>query len=417
LTADSPCILSSAADKEAHIRQHLYQLASERQLTTTAIVASAFEVRPEQVQLLVERERDSLSVDWHTMRGQSGTLLFPANAPVVELLHQSWLTQQKENANLRLKVENAEGEVAKTRLAQDTEVLERGARIVNGMLRKEVRRHRGENFKSREQRGFEIQNFNAEREMAKIDPELFKFFLNLSMNDAAVDAKRRSKGLTPEARIREPALEQSYDAERRKLRVVYAMSVLIFAINPEAKHPFHLMLAHVVEALGGRLALLRLLNQLGVCAAKDTLNRYTENVGTAIMDDGPFAQLPPGCEASFITCSIDNADKTAATALRRFGKLVPDMHVVTVQLHCKPSIKLPPAAVPENGVVEEGEGEGSQDRTSQARKVDTRARTLTEGRSPETQRAAAQPMLTPRGPAPAAREASRAPSPTWWTQA
>lgn len=189
-----------------------------------------------------------------------GTLLFPANAPVVELLHQSWLTQRKENANLILKVESAEAEVAKTRLARDLEVLKRGARIVNGMLQKEVRRHRGENFKSREQRGFKIQNLNAEREMAKIDPELFKFFLNLSMSDAAVDAKRRSKGLTPEARNQEPALEQTYDAERRKLRVIYAMSVLIFAINPEAKHPFHLMLADVVEALGGRLALLRLLN-------------------------------------------------------------------------------------------------------------------------------------------------------------
>jgi hypothetical protein len=154
-----------------------------------------------------------------------------------------------------------------------------------------------------------------------------------------------------------------------------------------------------------------------VCAAKDTLNRYTENVGTAIMDEGPFAQLQPGCEASFITCSIDNADKSAATALRRFGNLVPDMHVVTVQLYCKPSIKLPPAAVPENGVVEEGEEEGSQDRTSQARKVDTRERTLTKGRSPETQRAAAKPVLTPRGPAPAARGSFQGPSQTWWTQA
>jgi hypothetical protein len=212
-----------------------------------------------------------------------------------------------------------------------------------GMLRKKVRRHRGENFKSREQRGFEIQDFNAKREMAKMDPELLNFFLNLSLNDAAIDAKIRSKGLTPKASNQDPGSEQSYDAERRKLRDVYANSVLIFAINPEAKHPFHLVLADVVEALDGRLALLRLLNQLGVCAAKDTLNRYTENVGTAIMDKGPFAQLPPGCEASFITYSIDNADKTAATALRQFGKLVSDMHVVTMQLHCKPSIKLPPA--------------------------------------------------------------------------
>jgi hypothetical protein len=255
-----PCIFSSAADKEADIRQHLYQLASERQLTTAAIVASAFEVRAEQVQHLVEKERDSLSIGWHTMRGQSGTLLFPANAPVVELLHQSWLAQRRENAKLRSQLENPEAEVAKARLVQEPEILERSARIVNGMLRKEVRRHRGENFNSRERRGFEFQDFNAKREMAKIDLEQLKFFLNLSPNDAPVDAKRRSKGLTPKGSDQNLALEQSYDAERRKLRVVYAISVLVFAINPEAKHPFHLMLADVVEALGGRLALLRLLN-------------------------------------------------------------------------------------------------------------------------------------------------------------
>jgi hypothetical protein len=65
--------------------------------------------------------------------------------------------------------------------------------------------------------------------------------------------------------------------------------------------------------------------------------------------------------------------------------------------------------VPESGVVEEGGEEGSQERTSQARKVDTRARTLTEGRSPESQRAAAEPVLTPYGPAPAARGSFQSP--------
>jgi hypothetical protein len=291
------------------------------------------------------------------MRGQSGTLHFPANAPVVELLHRIWFTHWRETARLQSRVEILESEAAKSGLVEESTALERSAQIVNGLLRKEVRRQRGQNFKSRDQRGFEIQDFNVNKELARINPELLKFFLDLSVNDAAVDAKRRSNNLTPGGSDQDVAVEENYDAKRQKLWVVYAISVLIFAINPEAKHPFHLMLADVVEALGGCLALLRLLNQLGVCAAKDTLNRYTENVGTTIMDKGPFAQLPPGCEASFITCRINNADKTATTALRRFGNLVADMHVVTVQLHCKPSIKLPVAAVPETGVVGEGEGE------------------------------------------------------------
>lgn len=163
------------------------------------------------------------------------------------------------------------------------------------MLRAEVRRHRGEKFKSREQRGFEVQNFNAKEEMAKTNSELLQFFMNLALNDTAV--KRRRKGFE-KALGMVPEAEGDYDNERQKLRVFYALCVMVFAINPKAKHPIHLMLADVVEALGGRLTLLKVLNQLGVCAGKDTLSRYTENVGSAIMDEGPFAQLPPGCKAS-----------------------------------------------------------------------------------------------------------------------
>lgn len=124
-----------------------------------------------------------------------------------------------------------------------------------------------------------------------------------------------------------------------------------------------------------------MLNQLGACAAKDTLNRYAEKVGSAIMEEGPFAQLPPGCESCFITCSIDNADKTAATSLKRFGRIVADMHVVTVQIHCKPSLKLPKEATPEGGPQRESnEEELACKYKRESSKVDTRARTLTEGK-------------------------------------
>jgi hypothetical protein len=126
------------------------------------------------------------------------------------------------------------------------------------------------------------------------------------------------------------------------------------------------------------------LNQLGVCAGKDTLNRYTENVGSAIMDEGPFAQLPPRCEASFMSCSIDNADKTAATRLRRFGQPVADMHVVTVQNYCKRPLhlKLMQQSTSDNtGHREESSGSGSTLETREGTaKVNIRAQTLTEGK-------------------------------------
>jgi hypothetical protein len=160
------------------------------------------------------------------------------------------------------------------------------------------------------------------------------------------------------------------------------MSVLLFAMNPAAKNPFHLLLADVVEALEGRLALLQVLNQLGACAAKDTLNRYIEKVGSAIMEEGPLTQLPPGCESCFITCiNIDNADKTAVTSLKRFGRTVADMHVVSVQIHCKPSLKLPKEAMPEGGPQRESnEEELACKNKRESLKVDTRAWTLTEGK-------------------------------------
>jgi hypothetical protein len=208
--------------------------------------------------------------------------------------------------------------------------------LINALLRKEVRRRQKDNYRSKEEKGFQIHEFKWKEEMAKTDPVLMDFSLKLSLNDAAVKAKGKNQVGNSGADF----MDLSYNAERRKLRVCYAIAVMIFAINPEAKHPFHLMLADVVEALGGRISLLKVLNQLGACA----LNRYTETVGTTIMEEGPFAQLPPDCEPCFITCSIDNADKTAATTLRRFGKPVADMHVVTVKIHRKPSIKLPESA-------------------------------------------------------------------------
>jgi hypothetical protein len=77
------------------------------------------------------------------------------------------------------------------------------------------------------------------------------------------------------------------------------------------------------------------LNRIGATAANATLKRFVTGVGRRVAEEGPFAQLPPGCDDAFFTCSIDNADKMATSGLRRFGHELPDMHVTTVQLHCK----------------------------------------------------------------------------------
>ncbi|GAQ93396.1 hypothetical protein KFL_014970010, partial [Klebsormidium nitens] len=380
-----------AADKEAGILRRLEQLASLGEITTKADMAREFGVRPEQIQELVERVGANLPVAWHTMRGQFGTLLYPASTPLVEVLHKNWHRLRRDNEGLRAKVDSLRKELHDAQQAARGKVLEKSAKVVNELLRNEVQRRRAINYKSPQQRGFEIQNFNLEEEIKKTNPQLLQFFLNLSLNETAVAAQRKGERGGEAGGQPTSGVQDNYDTERRRLRVLYAINVLIFAINPEAKHPFHLLLADVVEALGGRLTLLRVLNQLGVCAGKDTLNRYTENVGSAIMAEGPFAQLPPSCDGSFIICSIDNADKTAIRALRRFDKTVPDMHVVTCQIHCKPSIKLHPSGnpltTPQDTLqpeIDELELGGTTPKASGSteEKVNLRARTLTEGKEP-----------------------------------
>jgi hypothetical protein len=81
---------------------------------------------------------------------------------------------------------------------------------------------------------------------------LLQFFINLALNDTAV--KRREKGFG-QAPGMAPEAEGDYDTKRQKLRVFYSLCVMVFAINPKAKHPIHLLLADVVKALGGRLTL------------------------------------------------------------------------------------------------------------------------------------------------------------------
>jgi hypothetical protein len=84
-----PILFACEAEKEAEIREELHRLADTRQLTTIADIARAFEVRPEQVQFLVEKESHTHLIGWHTTRGMWGTLLYPLSCPVVELLHRN----------------------------------------------------------------------------------------------------------------------------------------------------------------------------------------------------------------------------------------------------------------------------------------------------------------------------------------
>lgn len=132
-----------------------------------------------------------------------------------------------------------------------------------------------------------------------------------------------------------------YTIQQRLLCTFFAVCILIFATNPAARHPFHVALADAVQFKSTSTDLLTLLKRIGATTANETLKRFVTTVGKRIEEEGPFAQFPPGCEAAFFTCSIDNADKMATLGLRRFGHETPDMHVTTMQLQCKKSIEVP----------------------------------------------------------------------------
>lgn len=91
--------------------------------------------------------------------------------------------------------------------------------------------------------------------------------------------------------------------------------MLIFATNPAARHPLHVALADVVQSKSTSTDLLTLLNGIGATAANETLKHFVTGVGRRVAEEGPFAQLPPGCDDAFFTCSIDNADKMATSGL------------------------------------------------------------------------------------------------------
>lgn len=100
----------------------------------------------------------------------------------------------------------------------------------------------------------------------------------------------------------------------------------------------------VVDSLSNSPRLIAILNTLGVTTSKSTLDRYIREVGQRRDDEGPFKQLTPGHDLSHVVVSVDNVDKVAG-GVRHDGKKAADFHAVTVQLHCKKSIRRPPPGI------------------------------------------------------------------------
>lgn len=97
--------IGSAVEKEVAVYTELRRLTANGQLTTAADMARMFEVTLRQILQLVETKGGEWNVSWQSLPGMWGTLLYPANASVVELLHRNWQALRRENVELTSRVD------------------------------------------------------------------------------------------------------------------------------------------------------------------------------------------------------------------------------------------------------------------------------------------------------------------------
>lgn len=329
-------------------------------------------VRADQVVYLIRTHLAGV-VSMHTMRGDLGTLLFLGDVVPEELLHRVYAAGQKERVNLEKEVKKLRKKLEEVRRRSKEKPPDTSAARINGLIRAEVKRIREEYKIGNGKLPFDLEKLDFEAEEKKLNPALVQWFDRVTYNQARVDQHRKF-GHQARAPVETDFLER-----KRKLRIFFAMCVLIFATNPAAKHPLQVALGEAIEALSGSETLLTMLNRIGATVSKDTLNRFITTAGKRIIVEGPFAQLPLGYEAAFVVASGDNLDKGTPTSIRHFGKHAADMHVITCQIHCRKSIPIPPKAQCAAGEARDAADHSRGAMAAEDSHLGKRARTLTEG--------------------------------------
>lgn len=109
---------------------------------------------------------------------------------------------------------------------------------------------------------FELEDIDIDKLIEDIDPKLWEMVCVLTKS-----------GLTSRSKINDPS-SQSYHT--KKIRRFFILNMLMFCINEKYTIPLHILLTDLVEGQGGSSMLIKILNQLGVCASADTLARYIQ---------------------------------------------------------------------------------------------------------------------------------------------
>lgn len=211
----------------------------DRKVTTAKKIAERVGgwVKAEDVMHIVKTTMRSL-VRWRITPGSFGTLLWSKEQDVVELLHKEWHVLERENHR---------GQLIEQQLKRRVEELEAAKKDLlacagefNELVRAEVRRLRSPDYNGGEgQPSFDISRLDINEEMQKFNPRLLALLARATLNQAAID---REKGQTADTLSNSSTLllheSDSYSQQQRKVRTLFALCVLIYATNPEAKHPF-----------------------------------------------------------------------------------------------------------------------------------------------------------------------------------
>ena len=163
---------------------------------------------------------------------------------------------------------------------------------------------------------FEFVDLDIDKEIEATDPKLWEAICLLTRSTS------ERKGLS---KVNDLS-SQAYHT--KKIRRFFLLSALLFCINDDYTIPLHTYTTDLIEGQGGSAALVKLLNQFGVCASSDTLARYIQGKVS-----NPWARIAHSLEMdSFTAVSADNIDFLHSYARHFKGSKNNSWHGTTVQV-------------------------------------------------------------------------------------
>ena len=174
---------------------------------------------------------------------------------------------------------------------------------------------------------FEFVDLDFDSEIEGIDPKLWEAICLLTKS--ASERKGLSKVCDPSSKAH----------HRKKVRRFFLLSALLFCINDDYTIPLHTYITDLIEGQGGSTALVKMLNQLGVCASSDTLARYIQG---KVSD--PLTRISQSLDMdSFTAVSADNIDFLHSYARHYKGSNNSSWHGTTIQaVQPLPSLSIHP---------------------------------------------------------------------------